>query len=428
MFRDSSFCRVTNLVRIEVSCKCHIRGKPIEASGGQLYRRECDITKALPMSQIILELLNVTKRFGTFTAVDNVNLQIVRGEFFSLLGPSGCGKTTLLRMIAGFETTTGGQILINNEDIAGLPPYKRPVNTVFQHYALFPHLNVYQNVAFGLERKGLSADEIKKSVGEALDQMRLTGFEKRRPSQLSGGQKQRVALARALVLRPQVLLLDEPLGALDMKLRKEMQVELKNLQERLKITFIFVTHDQEEALVMSDRIGVMNVGKLEQVGKSCSEIFERPRTEFVANFMGATNLFEATLSKMNDRNYLSMADGVQFETNSNGSSEGPVKFIIRPEKLILSAEPIPDRISLKVKIVDEVFQGQVTTWVVEYGGKIFTVLEQNSKVTDEMGRFSRGDSAFVSWNPKHAVVLEDPIDNSVETKRTRADETSAPQK
>ncbi len=416
MFRDSSFCRVIKLLRIVVSCKCHLRERLREAGCEQLYRRECDITKALPMAQIILELLSVTKRFGNFTAVDNVNLQIERGEFFSLLGPSGCGKTTLLRMIAGFETTTEGQILINNEDIAGLPPYKRPVNTVFQHYALFPHLNVYQNVAFGLERKGLSADEVKKAVGEALEQMRLIGFEKRRPSQLSGGQKQRVALARALVLRPQVLLLDEPLGALDMKLRKEMQVELKNLQERLKITFIFVTHDQEEALVMSDRIGVMNVGKLEQVGKSCSEIFERPRTEFVANFMGATNLFEATLSKKNDRNYLSMADGIQFETNSNGHSEGPVKFIIRPEKLILSAEPIPDRISLKVKIVDEVFQGQVTTWVVEHAGKIFTVLEQNSKVTDEMGRFSRGDSAYVSWNPKHAVVLEDPMKQSAEIK------------
>jgi spermidine/putrescine transport system ATP-binding protein len=358
------------------------------------------------MIPIILELRDVTKRFGSFTAVDCVNLQIERGEFFSLLGPSGCGKTTLLRMIAGFETTTEGQILMNNEDIAALPPYKRPVNTVFQHYALFPHLNVFQNVAFGLERKGILTSEIQTTVREALEQMRLTGFEKRRPSQLSGGQKQRVALARALVLRPQVLLLDEPLGALDMKLRKEMQVELKNLQERLKITFIFVTHDQEEALVMSDRIGVMNAGRLEQVGKSCSEIFERPRTEFVANFMGATNLFEATLSTKNDGNVLSLDDGTQFEIPASENGEGPVKFIIRPEKLILTAEPIKDRISVPVKIVDEVFQGTVTTWLVEYAGKIFTVLEQNSKVTDEMGRFERGDSAYISWNPKHAVVLE----------------------
>jgi spermidine/putrescine transport system ATP-binding protein len=358
------------------------------------------------MTQTILELRNVTKRFGTFTAVDRVNLQIERGEFFSLLGPSGCGKTTLLRMIAGFETTTEGQILINNEDIAALPPYKRPVNTVFQHYALFPHMNVYQNVSFGLERKGVSESEIKTTVAEALDQMRLSGFEKRRPSQLSGGQRQRVALARALVLRPQVLLLDEPLGALDMKLRKDMQVELKNLQERLKITFIFVTHDQEEALVMSDRIGVMNAGKLEQVGKSCSEIFERPRTEFVANFMGATNLFEGNLSKKGSQTILKMPEGPEFEINHEGHPEGKAQFIVRPEKLILSAEPIADRISIKVEVVDEVFQGTVTTWFVKFGSKILTILEQNSKVTDEMGRFERGDSAFVSWNPKHVVVLE----------------------
>lgn len=357
------------------------------------------------MAEVILELRNVVKRFGPITAVDRVNLQIERGEFFSLLGPSGCGKTTLLRMIAGFETTTEGQILINGEDIASLPPYKRPVNTVFQHYALFPHLNVYQNVAFGLERKSMPQKDIDQTIKEALDQMRLSGFEKRRPSQLSGGQKQRVALARALVLRPQVLLLDEPLGALDMKLRKEMQVELKNLQERLKITFIFVTHDQEEALVMSDRIGVMNAGQLEQVGKSCSEIFERPRTEFVANFMGATNLFEGMLARDNGKQYLNMKDGPRFETEAKGK-EGPVKFIIRPEKLGLTVESLPGRVSIPVKIVDEVFQGTVTTWYVDYKGTTYTVMEQNSKVTDEMGRFSRGDSAYISWNPKHAVILE----------------------
>ena len=357
------------------------------------------------MPEVILELRNVVKRFGSITAVDRINLQIERGEFFSLLGPSGCGKTTLLRLIAGFETTTEGQILINGEDIAVLPPYKRPVNTVFQHYALFPHLNVYQNVAFGLERKAIPKNEIDQTIKEALDQMRLSGFEKRRPSQLSGGQKQRVALARALVLRPQVLLLDEPLGALDMKLRKEMQVELKNLQERLKITFIFVTHDQEEALVMSDRIGVMNAGQLEQVGKSCSEIFERPRTEFVANFMGATNMFEGTLSIDNGKKYLSLNDGPRFETDAEGK-EGPVIFIVRPEKLGLTAESVPAKVSLPVKIIDEVFQGTVTTWYVDYHGRMYTVMEQNSKVTDEMGRFSRGDFAYISWNPKHAVILE----------------------
>ncbi|HEY4492248.1 MAG TPA: spermidine/putrescine ABC transporter ATP-binding protein, partial [Acidobacteriota bacterium] len=245
------------------------------------------------MADVCLELSEVSKKFGSTTAVDRVDLQIRRGEFFALLGPSGCGKTTLLRLIAGFEAADTGRILINGQDIAALPPYKRPVNTVFQHYSLFPHMNVFQNIAFGLERKGMDTDQIKKTVGESLELVRLGGFEKRRPPQLSGGQKQRVALARALVCHPEVLLLDEPLGALDMKLRKEMQLELKNLQEKLRITFIFVTHDQEEALVMSDRIAVMNHGRIEQVGVGCTEIFERPRTEFVANFMGATNVFEA---------------------------------------------------------------------------------------------------------------------------------------
>jgi spermidine/putrescine transport system ATP-binding protein len=353
------------------------------------------------MNDIVLEIRNVTKKYGSLAAVDHVSLSIQRGEFFSLLGPSGCGKTTLLRMIAGFEETTEGQILINGKDVAPLPPYKRPVNTVFQHYSLFPHMNVSQNIAFGLERKKAPAQEIKKTVSEALDLVRLSGFEKRRPSQLSGGQKQRIALARALVMHPEVLLLDEPLGALDMKLRKEMQVELKNLQEELKITFIFVTHDQEEALVMSDRIAVMNHGKIEQVGKSCSEIYENPRTEFVAHFIGATNIFEGTLSA--GRIHLSEGPAIPVE---NENQSGPVKFTVRPEKMVLSAQEIPGRISLPVKVIDEIFQGTNTSWVVEYRGQKFTVIEQNDKVVEEAGRFSRGDQAILSWNPKHTVVLE----------------------
>jgi spermidine/putrescine transport system ATP-binding protein len=349
---------------------------------------------------MVLELRNVVKKYGSLNAVDRVNLQIERGEFFSLLGPSGCGKTTLLRMIAGFEETTEGQILINGQDVAPLPPYKRPVNTVFQHYSLFPHMNVYQNIAFGLERKRVDRNQIQKTVRDALDLVRLAGFEKRRPSQLSGGQKQRVALARALVMHPEVLLLDEPLGALDMKLRKEMQVELKNLQEQLKITFIFVTHDQEEALVMSDRIAVMNHGKIEQVGKSCSEIFENPRTEFVANFMGATNIFDAAISS----GTIQIPEGPSFPVESKRN--GNVKFTVRPEKMLLTSQEVSARVNLPVTVVDEIFQGTNTNWVVDYRGKKFTVVEQNSKEVQDAGRFMRGDRAILSWSPKHTVVLE----------------------
>jgi spermidine/putrescine transport system ATP-binding protein len=355
---------------------------------------------ALRMSDTVLDIRNVTKRFGTVTAVQNVNLEIERGEFFSLLGPSGCGKTTLLRMIAGFEEITEGQIFIHGEDVAPLPPYKRPVNTVFQHYSLFPHMNVFQNIAFGLERKNTPKNKIETTVKDALDLVQLAGFEKRRPSQLSGGQKQRVALARALVMQPEVLLLDEPLGALDMKLRKEMQVELKNLQEQLKITFIFVTHDQEEALVMSDRIAVMNQGKIEQVGKSCSEIYEHPRTEFVANFIGSTNIFEGVLR---DR-ILKMNGGPEFQVDS--ARQGPVRFTVRPEKMLLSPQEVAGRISIPVVVTDEIFQGTNTSWVVDFHGQKYTVIEQNTKVVEEQGRFSRGDQALLSWNPKHTVILE----------------------
>lgn len=361
----------------------------------------------MPSSDICLELRNVVKRFGLIAAVDNVNLQIQRGEFFSLLGPSGCGKTTLLRLIAGFEETTEGQILINGQDIAPLPAYKRPVNTVFQHYALFPHMNVHQNIAFGLDRKRVPPKEIQPRVKEAMEQVRLAGFERRRPSQLSGGQRQRVALARALILRPEVLLLDEPLGALDMKLRREMQVELKNLQERLRITFIFVTHDQEEALVMSDRIAVMNAGKIEQVGKSCTEIFERPQTEFVANFMGASNLFQGKVIQDQGKSLMQMTDGPSFEVTEQQLPAGTVRFVVRPEKLVLTSEGLPDRVCLPVKVLDEIYQGTNTSWIVEYQGKPFFVVEQNSRIAEEKARFARGDAAFVCWNPKHTVLIHD---------------------
>jgi spermidine/putrescine transport system ATP-binding protein len=236
-----------------------------------------------------VELEHVTKRFGVLTAVIDLGLEIAPGEFFTLLGPSGCGKTTTLRMVAGFEQPTEGRILIDGVDVDGVPPFKRPTNTVFQSYALFPHLSVADNVGFGLRRKGVAKGEVKQRVGEELERVGLAAEANRKPRQLSGGQQQRVALARALINRPAVLLLDEPLGALDLKLRKGLQVELKSIQRDVGITFVYVTHDQEEALTMSDRIAVMNRGRIEQLA-SPEEVYERPATEFVAGFIGVSNL------------------------------------------------------------------------------------------------------------------------------------------
>ena len=245
------------------------------------------------MPSIDVRLVDVVKKFGEMVAVDHINLEVQAGEFFALLGPSGCGKTTTLRMIGGFEAPTSGLIELKGEDVTWLPPYKRHVNTVFQNYALFPHLTVYENVAFGLRRSRVADAEVKGRVTEMLNLVELPGFERRKPTQLSGGQAQRVALARALINRPAVLLLDEPLGALDLKLRKQMQVELKRIQQEVGITFIFVTHDQEEAMTMSDRIAVMNHGRYEQLADPAS-LYERPRTRFVAGFLGVSNLLATT--------------------------------------------------------------------------------------------------------------------------------------
>ena len=248
---------------------------------------------------IAVELREVTKKFGEVTAVDQIDLQIGDGEFFSLLGPSGCGKTTTLRMIGGFEMPTSGEVFISGEAQGFKPPFQRPVNTVFQSYALFPHMNIFQNVAFGLQMKKVPKDEIKTRVDEMLELVQLPGMGSRKPNQLSGGQQQRVALARALINHPQVLLLDEPLGALDLKLRKAMQLELKDIQERVGITFIYVTHDQEEALTMSDRIAVMNLGKVLQIG-SAQEIYEQPQSRFVADFIGETNYLSGKVLRLQD--------------------------------------------------------------------------------------------------------------------------------
>jgi len=330
---------------------------------------------------IAIDIRAVTKRFGEVTApvtaVDNVSLSIGRGEFFSLLGPSGCGKTTLLRMLAGLEHPTSGSILLDGREMAGVPPHLRPVNLVFQHYALFPHLNVAKNVAFGLRYQGVARRDENARVAEALELVRLGGLENRRPDQLSGGQKQRVALARALVLKPKVLLLDEPLGALDQKLRKEMQVELKALQKRLGITFVFVTHDQDEALTMSDRIAVMNAGRVEQADAAAT-VFERPRTLFVAGFLGAANLIDG--------------------------------FIVRPEKLSLRLESAPEGgafLSLPVTVEDRVYQGINTIWTVRLDdGKRLTICQQNTEPFD-VHAGAAGEKRHVWWDKRHAVYLDE---------------------
>jgi spermidine/putrescine transport system ATP-binding protein len=288
-----------------------------------------------------VQLVDLVKRFGEVAAVDGITLQMPPGEFFSLLGPSGCGKTTTLRMIAGFERPTAGLILLDGQDMAQTPPHKRNVNTVFQNYALFPHLSVEDNVAFGLKYKNVSKQEAKQRVGQALELVRLSGFEKRRPSQLSGGQQQRVALARALILNPAVLLLDEPLGALDAKLRKALQIELKALQEEVGITFIYVTHDQEEALTMSDRIAVMSNGRVEQVG-SPKEVYEEPETAYVADFLGVSNLMDAKAEGPagQGRCRIRLGDFELLAGQGEEDARGDVKIVIRPERVVL--EPRAD--------------------------------------------------------------------------------------
>jgi spermidine/putrescine ABC transporter ATP-binding subunit len=363
-------------------------------------------------SEHSVEIRSLTRRFGEVAAVDDVSMDIRRGEFFSLLGPSGCGKTTLLRMIGGFELPTAGRIAIDGADMTDRPPYERPVNMVFQHYALFPHLTVEENVAFGLRYKGVDRKRQSAVVAESLALIQLSGFEKRLPHQLSGGQRQRVALARALALKPSVLLLDEPLGALDQKLRKEVQVQLKHLQRELGITFIFVTHDQEEALTMSDRIAVMNRGRVEQMDEA-ARVFERPTTEFVANFMGASNFFAARVRESAGGSLtLVLAAGGEVRLPMNGTryrADEPVRFVVRPEKLDLrardlSAHGVP---SVAVTIEDRVYQGISTVWVVRDGaGERFVVYEQNEKPFEEASRFTVGGRAFLCWNPSHAVMMQ----------------------
>ena len=306
-----------------------------------------------------VKLVDLVKRFGDFMAVAGINLDIPQGEFFSLLGPSGCGKTTSLRMVAGFERPTEGQILLDGVDMAQTPPHKRNVNTVFQNYALFPHLTVEENVAFGLRYKAATKQEVKDRVAAALELVALTGFEKRRPSQLSGGQQQRVALARALILNPAVLLLDEPLGALDAKLRKRLQIELKALQEEVGITFIYVTHDQEEALTMSDRIAVMSQGRVEQVGPP-KQIYEEPATAYVADFLGVSNLMEATAEgPAADGCRVKLGDFELLAGQGEVDSRGPCKVTIRPERVQLLDQGTTGENTLPALVERVVYVGSV---------------------------------------------------------------------
>jgi spermidine/putrescine transport system ATP-binding protein len=344
----------------------------------------------------------VTKRFGSTTAVEGLDLTIRSGEFFSLLGPSGCGKTTTLRMVAGFERPSAGRIFLDGEPVDGVPPYRRSVNTVFQSYALFDHLDVHGNVAFGLKRRKVPAGDIAARVSAALELVQLSGRERSRPHELSGGQRQRVALARALVNRPAVLLLDEPLGALDLKLRRQMQVELKAIQREVGITFLYVTHDQEEALAMSDRIAVMDAGVVEQCGTP-EEVYERPAKPFVAGFIGISNLMEGVAEAGGVR----LANGVLCKAPlPDGVSDGtPVHLSVRPEKIVLDATG-DGIVVLAGKVAERVYVGTATQVIVELqGGARIVALEQNTERARADDRWELGHDVTVGWLPEHSLVL-----------------------
>jgi spermidine/putrescine transport system ATP-binding protein len=345
----------------------------------------------------------VGKRFGKTEAVKDMSLTIVPGEFFSLLGPSGCGKTTTLRMVAGFEQPSEGQIFLDGEPVEAVPPYERNVNTVFQSYALFEHLDVAENVAFGLKRRKTPKDEIRRRVAEALELVQLTGRESNRPRELSGGQRQRVALARALVCRPSVLLLDEPLGALDLKLRRQMQVELKEIQREVGITFVYVTHDQEEALAMSDRIAVMNEGRVMQCGPP-EEVYERPQESFVAGFIGISNLVEGTATADGD---LELGDGRRIPATlpTDCSAGEVVRIAVRPEKIAIDELEL-GMVSLDGEIVQRVYLGMTTQVTISLGGKSRLVaLEQNTYRARVDDRWEPGMTVKLGWHPEHCLVL-----------------------
>jgi len=360
-----------------------------------------------------IELVDVAKTYHAHGedvhAVRNMNLAIGEGEFFSLLGPSGCGKTTTMRMIAGFEDPTQGSVFLHGDDVTGMAANKRDVNMVFQSYALFPHMSVFENVAFGLRRKGVPGDEIKRKVAEMLAVVDLTGREKRRPRELSGGQQQRVAVARALVNRPRALLLDEPLGALDLKLRQHMQVELKRIQREVGVTFVYVTHDQGEALTMSDRIAVMNDGRIEHLGTP-RDIYERPATKFVAGFIGTSNLLSGTVGRVDDgRAVIVIGPGERIIMPVDGTGVTPgqsVELSVRPEKIDLTTtEPAGgDRSVVRGVVTEVVYLGTSTNYnVTTSTGADVVVFDQNASNAEDIA--ARGDSVFLSWNPQHSYPI-----------------------
>ena len=359
-----------------------------------------------------LRLESVTKRFGSFTAVDDLTLTIPAGSFFALLGPSGCGKTTTLRMVAGLEEPSTGDVYLGDQRITSLRPYKRPVNTVFQSYALFPHLNVRENVAYGLKRKKVARPEIERRVRGELERVGLADQANRKPSQLSGGMQQRVALARAVVNLPKVLLLDEPLGALDLKLRKGLQVELKRIQREVGITFVYVTHDQEEALTMSDRIAVMNRGVVEQVAGP-EEVYERPRTTFVAGFIGVSNLMPGTVGSV-ERGLaqVRLDAGVEIAAPSEGLQAGETcHAVVRPEKLLVSRAEDPGdgaHPSVDGVVESSLYLGTATQLVVRLAGDVrMTVLVPNADEAERQRLPGAGVAVRLSWAPEHIHLVRE---------------------
>ncbi|MFN2483784.1 MAG: ABC transporter ATP-binding protein [Candidatus Limnocylindria bacterium] len=370
-----------------------------------------------------VRLDHVTKRFGDVLAVDDLTLGIERGEFFSLLGPSGCGKTTTLRIIGGFEEPSAGKVSIGEEDVTDRPPYRRNVNTVFQSYALFPHLDVFENVAFGLRRRGVPRAELATQVARMLDLVELPGYERRKPSQLSGGQQQRVALARALINHPRVLLLDEPLGALDLKLRKQMQLELKRIQTEVGITFVYVTHDQDEAMTMSDRIAVMRAGRIEQLGRP-EDLYERPGTEFVAGFLGVSNLLDVDVASRDDGLLtVRLRDGTPVRAPAGTlpmtESGAPLRIGVRPEKLrIRSVDQASADLggggenAIEGTVMDASYVGVSTQYVVQTAdGQRLTVYAQNLETSGAAEALAAGRDVCLTWRPQHTFVIGGTTDD-----------------
>ena len=361
-----------------------------------------------PTEKPIIRFEGVTKRFGDFTAVDKLDLKIYRGEFFALLGPSGCGKTTLMRMLAGFETPTEGHILLDGQDVAPIPPNKRPVNMMFQSYALFPHLTVWENIAFGLKREGMEKDKIEARVSEMLRLTRLEQFAKRKPHQISGGQRQRVALARSLAKAPKLLLLDEPLGALDKKLRQETQFELMDIQEKTGTTFVIVTHDQEEAMTVASRVAVMDHGKLVQVATPAG-IYETPNSVYVADFIGDVNIIEGVATPKGDQVEIAWGEGVAPIVAKPTEAISPgqkVHFAIRPEKILVSREPDMERANrVQGKVIDIAYLGNISTYRVKLAtGQMISAQMTNARRLSRRD-FTWDDEVWLNWTDTAGLVL-----------------------